>query len=277
MDFRVVLRELDDEIWAKRVKLVRHASADYDLSLVERKGFLREYEERQGKPVFKDTDVILSFLGEGRSRARFVGASRVGARSEAPGPWPDGFPYPAMHPGNLRYELEPLPQFAEMHDRLIIDWGGGRGFHQHQRAKELVEIRPAGFVDHFPGYDAVVLDFGQLQRLVVNEVANRVWHRMLSEVAGVYLIVDTQSGNQYVGSAYGQRGILGRWATYVRTLHGNNRLLKELLAAHPGRHLSFQFAILRTLPKAWTAREVIEVESAQKMRLGTRAFGLNAN
>lgn len=277
MDFRAILRACDDQIWGQRVKLLRHASADYDLSLVERSGFLREYEERQGKPILDRTDVVLSFLGERGSQARFVGASRVGPATPKPGPWPKAFPYPGMHPGNWRYQLERLPQFDSMCDRLVIDWGGGRGFHQHLRAKDMVEIRPVGFVGHFPGYEAVLLDFAELQRLVANPTANRVWHRMLSEVAGVYLIVDTHSGTQYVGSAYGNRGILGRWASYCRTPHGNNRLLKELLEANPGRHRSFQFAILRTLPKTKTAREVIEVESHLKRTLGTRAFGLNAN
>ena len=38
-----------------------------------------------------------------------------------------------------------------------------------------------------------------------------------------------------------------------------------------------QFTILRTLPKSMTAGEVIEIEAAFKRKLGSRAFGLNAN
>ncbi|MCR9247057.1 MAG: GIY-YIG nuclease family protein [bacterium] len=278
LDFRAVLAQFDSEFLEKKIKLVRHASSAYDLPLIERRGFMREYEERQRLPVFDRVDGILSFMGEGRTRARFIGASLVGSSSSSRGPWPSGFPYPEMGRGNLCYELVPQEQFAPLRDRLVIDWGAGtRNWHQHLCAKEVLEIRPKGYVTEFPGYDDVLLTFDGLERIVSNPDANRAWHMALRAVAGVYLIVDTVSGNQYVGSAYGESGLLGRWATYVRKPHGGNAQLKVLLHEHPERHRAFQFAILRTLPKSMAKREVIGVEGMQKSRLGTRAFGLNAN
>ena len=107
--------------------------------------------------------------------------------------------------------------------------------------------------------------------------ANREWHRMLSAIAGVYLITDMVTGKQYVGSAYGAEGILGRWATYVRTFHGGNALLRDLVEAHSSYARNFQFTILRTLPASLTKNEVLEFEQLYKRKLGTRAFGLNAN
>ena len=57
-----------------------------------------------------------------------------------------------------------------------------------------------------------VLAYDERVTVINNPEANREWHRMLVAVAGVYLIADVKTGNQYVGSAAGQRGALGRWS-----------------------------------------------------------------
>ena len=128
----------------------------------------------------------------------------------------------------------------------------------------------SGFLDLIVGLD-------ELTRIVKNPEANREWHSSLSEVAGVYLIVDTGTGDQYVGSAYGEKGIMGRWGDYVRTGHGGNAKLKAMLSVDPDVRHRFQFTVLRTLSKTLTRREVIEFESLHKRKLGTKAFGLNVN
>ena len=43
------------------------------------------------------------------------------------------------------------------------------------------------------------------------------WRDRLSQWRGVYLILDTSDGTRYVGSAYGQENILGRWLDHVRS------------------------------------------------------------
>lgn len=278
MDFTVVLKQLDATIWDSRIKLVRHADSRFDLDRILKSGFFPEYEARQSRPVFHGVDYILSFFGERGTRSRFLGCSRIRQQSEGSKPWPSGYPYPDMNPGGFHYDLELLPQFDEMRDRLVIDWGNAtRSWAQHLRPKELLEIRSRGFVTEFPGFDEAMLEFQQLDAIVRNPDANGVWFRTLSSVAGVYLIVDTETGNQYVGSAYGAEGIFGRWAQYARSKHGGNKRLVELLREHPERWRRFQFSILRTLPKTMTAAEVIEVESLKKRKLGSRAFGLNSN
>lgn len=96
-------------------------------------------------------------------------------------------------------------------------------------------------------------------------------------MAGVYLIVDLRSGDQYVGPAYGDRGILGRWEYHDRTGHGGSARLQALLADDPAQARAFQFTILRTLPLSMAQREVAVVETAFNWKLGSRAFGRNAN
>jgi hypothetical protein len=99
---------------------------------------------------------------------------------------------------------------------------------------------------------------------------------MLS-VAGVYLITDRSSGAQYVGSATGARGILGRWQAYAADGHGGNVALRALVTADPGHARHFQFSILRTLPADLHRAEAIRQEQLYKAKLGSRAHGLNEN
>ena len=47
-------------------------------------------------------------------------------------------------------------------------------------------------------------------------------------------------------------GVLGRWTHYVKSLHGDNKLMKELLCDYPDRYTHFRFSILQLLPKAVT-------------------------
>lgn len=96
-------------------------------------------------------------------------------------------------------------------------------------------------------------------------------------MAGVYLIVQSSTGAQYVGSAYGPKGILGRWKAYTLNGHGGNERLRELHSVNPYSYREFRYSVLRTLPKSLTAKEVIKYETFYKNKLGTRAFGLNAN
>jgi hypothetical protein len=54
----------------------------------------------------------------------------------------------------------------------------------------------------------------------------------LQNQKGVYLITDISNGKMYVGSAYGENMILGRWESYVKTYHGGNVGLKKLNDDH---------------------------------------------
>jgi len=90
-------------------------------------------------------------------------------------------------------------------------------------------------------------------------------------------IVDTTDGKQYIGSAYGEGGLLERWRLYVETGHGGNRKIEELIRDHPERYENFQFSILQILPKTITQEEVTNIENLYKRKLLTKEFGLNDN
>ncbi len=93
----------------------------------------------------------------------------------------------------------------------------------------------------------------------------------------MYLIVDQKSGKQYVGSAYGEDGLLQRWTDYIHTHHGGNKKMIELLKAYPERYHRFQFSVLQILPKTLTNDSVISIENLYKKKLMTIEFGLNDN
>jgi len=275
----LALRGLD--IHAK-IKLVRHQEARYDIVELYRAGHLETYQSYQAKPVFDKCSFVVSFMGLERARAQFIGVYSVnGSKPAEEVTLPPDFPYPNMlSGGSLFYDLHALEGFDDLKDRVIIDWGNStRTWHQwlDENEKDVIEILPKGYVKDFPGYLDFVVTFDELVAISRNPVANREWYRMLSAAAGIYLIVDSATGMQYVGSAYGQNGIWGRWAQYAQSGHGGNAKLKALLAtdAHYARY--FRFTILHTLPDTMTKGEVIAWEIKYKSKLGTKAFGLNSN
>ena len=263
-------------------RFVRHQEPPYDLNRLWRTGFFDAYQSAQSRDVFGASKRLVSFLGLPGSHAVFIGVYEVrGRNGPADIAYPVDFPYPGMQTVNMfQYHLERDERFADLEGRLVIDWGAGtRSWTQHfkPRTKPVVELLPAGYVREFPGFMDVVLPFDELRDIVRHPTPHRSWHQMLRSVSGVYLILDRQSGAQYVGSAHGTDGLLGRWRNYVETGHGGNSQLVRLLTDRPGAVRDFQFSILQTLPITLTQKEVIAYEVLHKVKLGSRAHGLNSN
>ena len=108
-----------------------------------------------------------------------------------------------------------------------------------------------------------------------NLITKDSWRSALENQKGVYLLVDSNTGKQYVGSAYGEDMILGRWETYIRTCHGGNKLLKDLGTDYIKNN--FYFTILETFNKDTDDQIIIDRESHWKDVLFTRKFGYNKN
>ena len=86
-----------------------------------------------------------------------------------------------------------------------------------------------------------------------------------------------KTGKQYIGSASGPEGILGRWRDYAASGHGGNKQLKKLVQGNESYVHNFRYTILQTLPKTITKKEIISFESLYKNKLGSKVFGLNEN
>jgi hypothetical protein len=272
----LAMRGLDTEA---RIKLVRHKDARHDLEDVWRKNLISLYQSYQSRPIFDGVQYVVSFIGMSQSKARLLDVHRVeGRKAASDAPLPAGFEFPWFMPDRgYFYTLRGVPGFDDLKGRVVIDWGRSAiSWHQLLSEKTVTEVLPAGYVRDFPGYLDFVLPYPDLVEIIRNPDANREWHTMLRGVAGVYLITDTRTGNQYVGSAYGESGILGRWENYAKTGHGDNKQLRDL-TSEVGYSRHFQFTVLRTLPKTLTMGEVIQFEILYKQKLGSRAFGLNSN
>lgn len=261
-------------------KLVRHQDARYDVHDLLRRGWLEAYQGYQSRPIFDGCERIVSFVGTEGTKARLVGVYRiVGKRDGREVPLPPGCPYTEWIESRHFYQLKRESGYEDLENRVVIEWGkGALAWHQRLSNKEVVEILPKGQLrPPFRDYLEFTLTYAELVDLYLNEDANRGWRARLAAVAGVYLILATTTGAQYVGSAHGAEGIWGRWAAYVRDGHGGNDLLKELLASDPAYPEAFCYSILQILPKTFARSEVLEWERRYKNKLGSRARGLNAN
>lgn len=269
------LRGLDTNT---QIKLARHQDARYDVHELHRRGKLEAYQSYQARPVL-ECEYLVSFLGLENNKAKFIGVYEVkGRKTKEEIDLPENLPpdHDFSVGSNFYYVLEKCPGFEDLENRVVIDWGkSARSWHQRLTEKEVTEILPRGYVRDFSGFLDFVITFDELVEIIDNPDANRVWHNVLSSVAGVYLIVDNLTGQQYIGSAYGKHGIMGRWAEYAKSGHGGNKKLRELLDSNPGYARNFTFTILQTLSKSLTNSEVIEWEELYKKKLGSGVFGLN--
>jgi len=196
------------------------------------------------------------------------------------------------------FELRDRPDILGGYERrLVIEWKSPVSWLQKDLEKEVLEIRPKGFVREFTSLLDFTLTFRELQAIVGtgNESGDPVWRQRLAGSCGVY-IIQSHEGPQYVGAAFGRKdggGFLGRWSTYTQTrqvsagtddkkgLRRNTGLKKFLDQGDPteqrqrldGLTFSIAHVMDRTAPK----KEVLAMETRFKMKLGTRAVALGLN
>jgi len=263
-------------------KLVRHQDRRYPADELRRRGWLELYQSYQSKPKFHAAKQIVSFCGLSGTRAGFHGVYKVLGHcpaSEGPTPPSCSWSQEWNRTAQFFYSLERDTRFDDFRDRLIIDWGPGTlAWVQKLDNKPVLEILPPGRkLAPFDDYLEFSLTHAELKDLFDNEEAHRDWRTPLRAVAGVYLVLAQSTGNLYVGSAYGESGIWGRWRQYAAKGDGGNVQLRELIrsnSAYPGQ---FRFSVLQISPKTMTRDEVLKRETLYKHKLGTRATGLNSN
>jgi len=263
-------------------KLVRHQHRRYPIQEVRRQGWLELYQCYQGQPKFHDAKQIVTFYGLSGTRAGFYGVYKVLAHHAArKGPTLPGCEWSRewKRDAEFFYELRLDRRFADLRDRLIIDWGpGALAWCQKLDNKPVLEVlEPGRKLPPFDDYLEFSLTYPELKALFEHEEAHRDWRVSLSAVAGIYLILAQTSGNLYVGSAYGENGIWGRWKNYAATGDGGNLQLRKLIRKGSSYPEQFRFSVLQILPKTMARDEVLQRETKYKHKLGTRAVGLNSN
>lgn len=175
------------------------------------------------------------------------------------------------------YEFETLDQFKKYFGRLIIRFNNKaqimvRNANSVIQDCEVVQILPSILGnDMFPGYDKVNISWYELNSVM----RNSNWKTALQNQKGVYLITDYSNGKMYVGSAYGEEMIFGRWLAYIQNGHGGNSDLKKLDFEHIKEN--FKYAILDIYKSTTDDLVIRERESWWKEVLNTRKFGYNNN
>ena len=139
------------------------------------------------------------------------------------------------------------------------------------------ELKPEKMIiEEFSGYNKIKLSKNKLELVVSQCIAS--WKGALSNVSGVYLIADTQTGKLYVGSATGDGGIWQRWSEYAENGHGGNEELIALLKEKGQKYSHyFQYSVLEIADTHSSVNDVLERESYWKNILCSRQHGYNAN
>ena len=269
----------------KEVKLARHPLSDKRIKFCYDNGFFELYLRTQGKKMFKDGQYILNFVGTQGTTGRFEGCYLVkGVRSMEGITLPESFPIKPEKPPVFYYDLEKTDIMSDYVERLLIDWGkGARSWCQNGTTeKEIIALMPhrnAQLVFQLTDFENIRLSFDELESIVLAPDFYSEWVGALSTTYAIYLITDTKTGKQYVGSASGKNGLYGRWSNYVDTKHGGNKKIQLLLKRYPERYHKFQFSILQILPKSVTVDStgIEKVEKLWKKKLKSIEFGLNDN
>ncbi|MDY0143705.1 MAG: GIY-YIG nuclease family protein [Bacteroidales bacterium] len=144
---------------------------------------------------------------------------------------------------------------------------------------EVIQILPTLFDgEDFPGYENVRLSYNQLE--VIIDRNKRDWIASLENQKAVYLITDTNTGKFYVGSAYGDNGmLLQRWRNYAHNGHGGNVEFINLIQEKSFEYVKkyFVYTILENYNARTDKNIILKRESWWKETLLTKQFGYNKN
>lgn len=269
------------------IALVRHADSRKELLKVGNqqykslhelyryaKSHFMAYQSEQCKGKFEKYKFIVATLGEKGTKTRFLTVYRINGIT----------PDPQNPENGVILDLEEMPEFKILSEKLIFDWGKAtvawvQNFREQIKYVTDVDVTiydPSG-LPKFSGHENIIVDFPSMKKIFNG--TNREWIHKLQVVNCIYCITDKNTGKNYVGETHGSDGIWGRWQCYVDTNgHGGNVRLMKLIQDDPDyatKH--FQWHILRTLPLTVTHDEAIEIESLYKEKLQTRQFGYNDN
>ena len=274
---------------AKTIRLVRHADNRkvkliegqevhgtlYNLYRYQKETVLKDHKE-QTRNRFENVEYIVAFIGEKGTTARFVGVYKVGKKIPSP--------YSA---DDIICDMDIVDAFEPLTHRIVIEWGKSTVTWCQDyeiQFKSVIRIDD-GFEDgegvpRFMSYADTILSFSQLEA-VINSPLDNPWQTALRSVNCIYVISDLNNGKHYVGSTYGEKGIWGRWESYINTNgHGDNKALAEVLKEDPNyARKHFQWSILEVLPLNITPDQAVDRENIYKQKLMSRhrLTGYNEN
>lgn len=184
------------------------------------------------------------------------------------------------------YKLKPTGLYKEYEKRLIVKLNEPIGRDLYNRLyvnidslePEVYELAPTTKLGHFPGYNNVSLKHDDLVRIINNEEAQ--WKQTLTNVKGIYLITDTNTGKLYVGSASGNsEGIWQRWSSYANKLNltGGNKAFEDIKGNFGGDYIkaNFKYSIIEIFDSKTKREDILQREQYWMKLLETKRFGMN--
>ena len=285
----LVSRSIDPE----QVLVLRHRPHERELNRVlpwlaaERPDLYNAIQQTQGTKLEKTmttVSYVASFIGHTPGKALFVGLYSIGASKplsvaqywEVPAHIElkafgmVGFTDANARQSVLWFDLAATDFYSEWKGKLVVTWppperSWWRRAHRNDIA--IAAIHEESALDAaMPTWDEIALTWEELRVLPTR------WRNALSHWRGIYFIFDESENLGYVGSAYGQDNLLGRWLSYAASGHGGNSLLRRRDAKN------FRFSILQRVSPDMEDADVIRLEGTWKERLHTRApHGLNDN
>jgi hypothetical protein len=224
------------------------------------------YQRVQARKKFHNAEHLAAFVVTPESDTLFVGVYSIQGCEGTPKE--RICPVSEVQKPLYEYALSPSHALSEYRARITIEWAGPRSWCQRADGtpKRVTQIlRESYGYAPFPGFHAFSVDRSRFDSVPL------AWREVLRSSSGVYLLVHPETGEQYVGSAYGDRGFLGRFETYACDGHGGNVLLKPL------RDADWRMSVLEVASSNSDDRAIIARETHWKKKLGTRSHSLNAN
>lgn len=175
------------------------------------------------------------------------------------------------------YEFKDIKEYDKYIGRLVIRFKNKSQAMIRKAESVIDECEVSQILDDkfdndiFPGYEKVNVSWNELKRVI----HKNTWKTALQNQKGIYLITDKSNGKKYVGSAYGENMILGRWMSYIKTGHGGNVGLKKLKFGYIKSN--FSYSILDIYKSSTSDQIILEREVWWKSILMTREFGYNKN
>lgn len=235
---------------------------------------LEEFEKFQMEHwnnFFVGTKYILSFWYEGKI-AKFLGCYNLGK------PTKDQIigKQKRLRDRYFFYDMRLTRFMYEYINRLFIIWTNpsanyGRWIEDNKYLVHSIKPSDDNSIGALPSdYFKIRLEFKKLKKVFEYQIDNYDWYSYLSKRAGVYLIYDKSTGEQYIGSASGENGFWGRWSTYVDKKDGNVSLKNK-------NYDNFQFCIIWETLNSSNQEKIWDAETEMKKNFGTRVHGLNNN
>ncbi len=291
MDFSDLLQK--KEIDPEHVLVLRHRPFEPELNKIlpwfaaERPDVFNAYQQAQGEKLERammDAKYIASFIGHKPAKALFVGLYlingskpitqeeywQIPANIEMKKFGMKGFTDEDVRPSLQWFDLVVTEFYDSWKGRLVVNWppperSWWRRGHRNNFAIAAI-LEDSALIKDIPEWDTMVFKHEQLDSLPTK------WRAALSQWRGIYYIFDTFDGKAYVGSAYGDDNLLGRWLNYSASGHGGNASVRNR------DQKGFLFSILQRVSPDKEPDKVIKLESTWKDRLHTRApHGLNDN